>query len=776
MQLYQAKSKKSRLLINTLIILLGIVFLTALLSVRSWYKPSIKLNHISPITIVLKEDAQVIDKFSTNLAKENARHEAIKNTENKEIFELDKAAQEESFEKLKFAINVIRKVILNVSTEPDPINPKVGLEAQSFLLAIGNDKFNELILADNIEERLADIAFYKDVQIGDDSFTPEILADLQELNEVELKYFFSELSELRQELDYQEKIKKKLDKSFFEKIKLTNYEQVFRQTFLVQKKLLDLGIVRGLPKQKVEENIRILFPNLAPDSVVLISKLISVSTLPNIQINYKKVNELEKEAVEKVEPILTELKEGSILAKKGLPVSEQNYFYLQYLNMLNPKTDWNQIKENLIIIASLVLIIIFASLFSPNVNYSINRVAMVVLIPVSVSAIIAPIAIWGVDKLALAPIATISILLTVFYSPIMAMILVNLVCFFLAKSIDMNFWQILPQYIGAMMAILFSRNVHLREDLTNAGTKIAIVQVSCFLLTIMLAVEDFKVTTVLIVACFYAIGAIASGFISVAALPYLESGLKLITPFKLSELSNPNQPLLKKLKEVTPGTYEHSINVSRLSEEASSALNLNTELIRVGLLYHDIGKMHAPDYFIENTLGKPNPHTTLDDPYKSAEIIIAHVTEGIKMAKKHNLPEAIVDFIPMHQGTTVTNYFYYKAIENFGEKNVDINAFRYPGPRPNSKETAVAMIADSSEAALRSIKDIADEEKAFAMISKIVNSRWDEGELADSSLTKEELNTIIDSFMKVWRSQNHERVKYPEKKTDNSEENTQKIS
>ncbi len=300
-----------------------------------------------------------------------------------------------------------------------------------------------------------------------------------------------------------------------------------------------------MPKQKVEENIRILFPNLAPDSVVLISKLISVSTLPNIQINYKKVNELEKEAVEKVEPILTELKEGSILAKKGLPVSEQNYFYLQYLNMLNPKTDWNQIKENLIIIASLVLIIIFASLFSPNVNYSINRVAMVVLIPVSVSAIIAPIAIWGVDKLALAPIATISILLTVFYSPIMAMILVNLVCFFLAKSIDMNFWQILPQYIGAMMAILFSRNVHLREDLTNAGTKIAIVQVSCFLLTIMLAVEDFKVTTVLIVACFYAIGAIASGFISVAALPYLESGLKLITPFKLSELSNPNQPLLK---------------------------------------------------------------------------------------------------------------------------------------------------------------------------------------------------------------------------------------
>ena len=330
----------------------------------------------------------------------------------------------------------------------------------------------------------------------------------------------------------------------------------------------------------------------------------------------------------------------------------------------------------------------------------------------------------------------------------------------------MNFWQILPQYIGAIFAIFFTRNVHQREDLTNAGTKIAIVQVSVFLLTIMLAVDDFKVTTVLIVASLYAIGAIASGFISLAALPYLESGLRLITPFKLAELSNPNQSLLKKLKKEAPGTYEHSLNVSRLSEEASNSLNLNTELIRVGLLYHDIGKMHAPDYFIENTLGKPNPHTTLADPVKSAEIIIAHVPEGIKMARKYNLPDAIIDFIPMHQGTTVTNYFYYKAIEALGEKHVDKSKFRYPGPKPNSKETGVAMIADSSEAALRSIKDIADEEKAEEMIRKIVNSRWEEGELSESGLTRADLEQIAQSFLKVWRSQNHERVKYPEKKEE----------
>ncbi len=331
----------------------------------------------------------------------------------------------------------------------------------------------------------------------------------------------------------------------------------------------------------------------------------------------------------------------------------------------------------------------------------------------------------------------------------------------MAKTVDMNFWQVLPHFVGSMYAIFLVRKVHQREDLTNAGTQIAIVQVVIFLLTVMLAVDDFEVTTVLIIACFYAISAVASGFISLAALPYFESGLKLLTPFKLAELANPNQPLLKKLKEMAPGTYAHSMSVSRLSEEAGAALGLNTDLIRVGLLYHDVGKIHAPDYFIENALGKPNPHTTLDDPKKSAEIILAHIPEGIKLAKKYNLPQEIADFIPMHQGTTITNYFYYIAVEKYGKKNVNAEDYRYPGPRPNTKETGVAMLADSTEAALRSIKDIADEKQASEMIYKIINARIDEGELSNTGLTRSDLDKVASAFLNIWRSQNHERVKYP---------------
>jgi putative nucleotidyltransferase with HDIG domain len=332
---------------------------------------------------------------------------------------------------------------------------------------------------------------------------------------------------------------------------------------------------------------------------------------------------------------------------------------------------------------------------------------------------------------------------------------------------DANFWQILPQYIGSLYAIFLVRKAHQRQDLANAGTKVAVAQVIVFLITIMIAVEDFKVSTVMLIACLYALGALASGFIALATLPYLESWLGLLTTFKLAELSNPNQPLLKRLREEAPGTYQHSLNVSRLSEEASNLLGLNTELIRVGLLYHDIGKMHAPEYFVENNLGKPNPHTTLDDPKKSAEIIIAHVSEGMKLAKKYNLPKAVSDFIPMHQGTTVTNYFFHKAAEKYGDRNINANDYRYPGPRPNSKETGVAMLADSSEAALRSINDLASEEKARELINRIVKARVDEGELTDTTLTNQDLNKVINAFIEAWKSINHARIKYPEPKIEN---------
>jgi putative nucleotidyltransferase with HDIG domain len=741
-----------------LVVIIGTLLLTSLLSIRSWYKPSIKINDISPISIVLDKDVKVVDKFSTQEQKKLARLTAIQNIKNKEILEIDKEAQKNDLVRLKFIIQTLRNSIVGKEPHQAPLSSLVSIEVQNLLLKLDDDRFNQVLFSKNYEEIKVDSDF-----LADDNLRLVFYDEIKSLNEIELKYFLDGVIELRKNSNQAIEINQKLGMNFIERLRTVDYEDILSKTFAVQKKLLDIGIVRGLPKTHIHSMIKILYPGLTNAERDIIQTLIDISTTPNIVIDWKKVEELEKEAMDAVAPVEIELKAGALLAEKSKLVEVQSYYYLEQLDMLHAETDWKEIFNNLTLMTLFVIMLSIAVFMTSRKIYTVNHVLMVFMVTVVISAIIALISVLGVDKLALVPLATVSILLTVFYSPTMASIAIVMMCFFMVKSIDMNFWQVLPQLIGSLYAIFLVRRAHQREDLANAGTKIAIAQIVTFLLTLMLAVEDFKVTTVMIVASFYGIGAISSGFLSLAALPYLESGLKLITPFKLAELSNPNQPLLKRLKAEAPGTYQHSLNVSRLSEEASNLLNLNTELLRVGLLYHDIGKMHAPDYFIENNLGKPNPHTTLDDPMKSAEIIIAHVPEGIKLAKKYNLPQAIIDFIPMHQGKTITNYFYYKAKEKFGEKNVNPEDFRYPGPKPNSKETGVAMIADSTEAALRSIKDIADETKAREMIYKIINARVAEGELDESGLTNSDLETVAEAFLNVWRSQNHERVKYPEK-------------
>ena len=747
----RSSSKIAKYIMVALVTAAGIVTITALVSIRSWYKPTIKQGLPSPVTVVLNQDVEVLDKLATEEARSKAKTTALKKSAKHEILTVDYEAFNHSLKKLKFIIHAVREHRSAEEIMPDPLNPKVSLKTQQALIKLDDEKFNQILLSTDLAELVED---------------RERLAELNSMTEIERKIFFEGLNGQRELRQRKQEVINSLGKSFFDNLAKVNAESLFANAFTVQKKLLDLGLVRGMPRNKIRSNIKILFPGLLNGELELIHKLVINSTDPNLEIDWTKLRQLEQEAMDQVEPVTVELKQGALLASKGKVVSKQNYFYLKELEMLNPQTDWKEIYENFTIITALILFITLFNIITKFRQYSVQQIVMMFTVPITTFMVIDAISIWGVDKLALAPLAAVSILLTVFYAPTMAAIVVLLMAFFMAKAVDMNFWQVLPHLVGSIYAIFLVRKAHQREDLTNAGTKIAIAQVLVFLLTLTLAVEDFDVAVVMVVAACYVVSAIGSGFISLAALPYLEAGLKLYTPFKLAELSNPNQPLLKKLKEEAPGTYEHSLNVSRLSEEAGNALGLNTELIRVGLLYHDIGKMHAPDYFIENTLGKPNPHTTLDDPKKSAEIILAHVPEGIRLAKKYNLPQAIIDFIPMHQGTTITTYFYQQAVEKLGKRSVRSADFRYPGPRPNTKETGIAMIADSSEAALRSIKDIANESEARKMIRKIINARMEEGELDDSGLTRSDLDKVSAAFFNIWKSQNHERVKYPEKEKD----------
>jgi cyclic-di-AMP phosphodiesterase PgpH len=244
--------------------------------------------------------------------------------------------------------------------------------------------------------------------------------------------------------------------------------------------------------------------------------------------------------------------------------------------------------------------------------------------------------------------------------------------------------------------------------------------------------------------------------------PYLERFFDLVTPIRLAELSNPNRPLLKRLALEAPGTFQHTMFVASLAEAAARELRCNVELVRAGTLYHDIGKMHDPLGFIENQMGGPNKHDHINDPWKSAEIIKKHVSEGLVMARKYGLPKSIQDFIPEHQGTLLISYFYFQAKQRAEEEGKEVcpSDFRYDGPIPQSRESGIMMLADGCEAALRSLKD-SNPEQALNMVNKIFKARWQDNQLIDSGLKKEELAIVAEIFVQVWQQYNHQRIAYP---------------
>jgi hypothetical protein len=247
--------------------------------------------------------------------------------------------------------------------------------------------------------------------------------------------------------------------------------------------------------------------------------------------------------------------------------------------------------------------------------------------------------------------------------------------------------------------------------------------------------------------------------ITILILPILENTFGLLTRARLLELADQERPLLRRLSREAPGTFEHTLMICSLAEEGARSIGADVDLIRTGGLYHDIGKLHAPEWFIENQENGINPHDELNNPFSSAEILQAHVDEGLKLAKRHRLPTPIADFIPEHQGTLKMGFFLHKAREK--NPNVPEKSFRYKGAIPQSKETAILMLADGCEASLRSLDLSTDEVKANLTIRRIVESRQLDGQLLDSCLSRAEIELIINAFISVWKRMRHRRIKYP---------------
>jgi cyclic-di-AMP phosphodiesterase PgpH len=241
--------------------------------------------------------------------------------------------------------------------------------------------------------------------------------------------------------------------------------------------------------------------------------------------------------------------------------------------------------------------------------------------------------------------------------------------------------------------------------------------------------------------------------------PLVESFFGLLTRARLMELADLERPLLRRLSTEAPGTFEHTLMICGLAEEGARAIQADVDLIRTGALYHDVGKLHGPSWFIENQEDGRNPHEQLNDPLASAAILQAHVDEGLKLARRHHLPRPLADFIPEHQGTLKMGYFLHQAREM--DPGIGEGRFRYLGPIPRSRETAILMLADGCEAALRSLPPDTCEAEACAMVRRIVEARQQDGQLAASGISRGELELVIRAFVRVWRRMRHRRIPYP---------------
>jgi putative nucleotidyltransferase with HDIG domain len=368
------------------------------------------------------------------------------------------------------------------------------------------------------------------------------------------------------------------------------------------------------------------------------------------------------------------------------------------------------------------------------------------------------------------PITIFSMTIAIAYHMELALMLGALVslAFTVAHGFGLGEFVILTA--ASSSAALMCRTIRSRTKLVNVGLIVAaIVFPTAIGVQFMLGQPlGWALATD---ALWFGGGAGIAGLVMTALLPFLERLFDIQTDISLLELSDANHPLLKELVQRAPGTYNHSINVASMSEAAADAIGANGLLCRVGAYFHDIGKLRKPEYFIENQAGGPNKHDDLV-PTMSTLVIIAHVKDGVEIARKHRLPQRIIDLIEQHHGTTLVEYFYRRAeakqLEEQGETEhcqpLDEADYRYPGPKPQTPEAAAMMLADTVESASRVLREPAPA-RIENLVREIAKKKFDDGQFEECNITIQQLNTIQESLIKSLNAMYHARVKYPEQQS-----------
>ena len=525
--------------------------------------------------------------------------------------------------------------------------------------------------------------------------------------------------------------------------------------------VMEAGI-KDLPKDieraKREAQRRARGLGLRSDYARCVGDVVAALLRPTMLYDPQATQAMRAEAARRVKPVLRRIKAGEIVIRRGEQVTQRHLDEIEALGLTHPRLGLGQIMAGLLI-ASLVVFLLGAYLKRADPQTFASTGALAAL---SISGLLA---LGGHELLGQFPHrflfpagmggATAAVLTTARAGAAVALLLSALLAFVSPAHGVAG----LASSVSGLIGVCLASRVARRADFLKVGGGLALTNAS-LLVAADMAVGEPASVMMGDVAWGVTYGALSA--LAVAVVTWLlERPLGLTTQLRLLELSSPDHPLLRRLAEEAPGTYHSSVLVSELAAAASEAIGADPLLARVGGLYHDIGKMKRPQYFVENQVGGENIHDRLN-PSLSTKIIISHVKDGVELAKKYKLPPAIVDIIAQHHGTTLVQYFYHEAANGKGneKERPREEEFRYPGPKPRSKEAAIIMLADSVEAAVRTL-DEPTPARLEGMVKAIIESRLKDGQLDESDLTFRDLERIKEAFVKVLSGMLHRRIPYP---------------
>lgn len=489
---------------------------------------------------------------------------------------------------------------------------------------------------------------------------------------------------------------------------------------------------------------------------------------PNLQVNMVAYEERVSEELAAISEVKETVGAGEVILRSGTKVSQRQERILgemaRVLRTQAAQEGWVKsimpaIGRILLVLAAFAALYAFLFLFRREVfNSTPKLLALLMVFSVQLVLIYLADRQFGLDAY-LFPVALLPVLVTALFDAEIGILATLVLAMLLGILNRFDFSLAMMTVLVGTVACIAARRVRKRTHFFNILALVAIAYVGFVFL-----VENIKLTPneeILTAMGFGLINSAVVAFLAIGLLPFFESLFSITTDITLLELSDLNHPLLKRLALEAPGTYHHSIQVGHLAEAGAKAIECNSLLARVGTYYHDIGKMEIPEYFVENQLSVKSRHDLLT-PTMSALVLSSHVKKGRMLGEAADIPDDILNFIEEHHGTMVMTYFYNRALEQGGD-DVDIDKFRYPGPRPQSRETGIAMLADAVEAASRTLED-PKPARIINLIQQIINDRFRSGELDECPLTLRDLARIREAFAQVLIGSFHHRVVYPKRK------------